>query len=248
MRLLCRSLRNSDQFFEYKARARLLSGLDLSGLSDDERKALFINIYNCLVIHGMIQGLHRSVFGALAGRLILYSTASYRVGGLVYSLDDIEHGLLRRNGVSPVPLATQQFSSARDPRLGYMVSKLDPRIHFALNCGAKGCPPIAVYTAGSLDKQLDRASKSFVRSTTVVDKVGLGDGAVFTVTLSMLFKWYRADFGETDVQVLRWIAPIVVEDVAVKLQEAIIVGSDPKAAKGRIKIVYSDYDWGENSK
>ena len=39
---------------------------------------------------------------------------------------------------------------------------LDPRIHFALNCGAKSCPPIRVYSTPNLDSQLNRASASFL--------------------------------------------------------------------------------------
>ena len=39
---------------------------------------------------------------------------------------------------------------------------LDPRIHFGLNCGAKSCPPIRVYSPTNLDSQLNRAAASFL--------------------------------------------------------------------------------------
>ena len=46
----------------------------------------------------------------------------------------------------------------------------DPRIHFALNCGAVSCPPIAVYEGESLDEQLDIATEGFLEGNTIVDK------------------------------------------------------------------------------
>ena len=78
----------------------------------------------------------------------MYSTASYNIGGLVYSLNDIENGLLRGNRVSAVPLTSVPFPDQNDPRKNLMLN-CDPRIHFALNCGAVSCPPIAVYSCDS---------------------------------------------------------------------------------------------------
>ena len=63
------------------------------------------------------------------------------------------------------------------------VVNLDPRIHFALNCGANSCPPIGVYSGKSLKRQLEMASQSFLGSSTVVNH----DTA--TVTLSKLLLW-----------------------------------------------------------
>jgi len=42
-----------------------------------------------------------------------------------------------------------------------VVSPVDPRIHFALVCGAKSCPPIKVYTPTSLQEGLDTATMAF---------------------------------------------------------------------------------------
>lgn len=63
--------------------------MNLEQLTEDERKAFFLNIYNALVIHGYTQhGLPKDKVG-------FYRRTSYRIGGQVYSLDDIEHGVLR---------------------------------------------------------------------------------------------------------------------------------------------------------
>jgi len=42
-----------------------------------------------------------------------------------------------------------------------VVEPLDPRIHFALVCGAKSCPPIRVYTPASLEAGLEAAAQAF---------------------------------------------------------------------------------------
>ena len=49
-----------------------------------------------------------------------------------------------------------------DDNRSMLAVELDPRIHFALNCGATSCPPIRVYSSSNLDSQLDRAAASFL--------------------------------------------------------------------------------------
>lgn len=41
------------------------------------------------------------------------------------------------------------------------VKDMDKRIHFALNCGAKSCPPIKVYTPETLEEGLQSAAATF---------------------------------------------------------------------------------------
>ncbi|XP_078366756.1 uncharacterized protein LOC144650866 [Oculina patagonica] len=60
---------------------------------------------------------------------------SYNIGGYTFSLDDIEHGILRGN--RPHPSGGKPLFADGDPRLRFTVSEVDPRIHFALVCGAK---------------------------------------------------------------------------------------------------------------
>lgn len=69
------------------------------------------------------------------------------------------------------------------------VSKIDYRIHFALYCGAKSCPPIAFYTYENINKQLDIATKSFLHSETEFDD------AKKQVRVTKIMKWFIAGFG-----------------------------------------------------
>jgi hypothetical protein len=92
--------------------------------------------------------------------------------------DDVEHGVLRGNKPSPASLfaligkphwAGPIFKEG-DPRAAQAVSPLDPRIHFALVCGAKSCPPIRVYTPESLEAGLQAAASAFCEGSVQVDK------------------------------------------------------------------------------
>jgi hypothetical protein len=106
------------------------------------------------------------------------------VGGLVFSLDDIEHGVLRDNRRRPWP-PLRPFGR-RDPRRALAVSPPDPRVHFAITCGAASCPPVGVYRAEAIDGQLDLATRNFVNQDVVLSGHRLA--------CSRIFKWYRADF------------------------------------------------------
>ena len=58
------------------------------------------------------------------------------IGGHIFSLDDIEHGILRCNKPHPGS-GRVMFQGDDDPRLKFVMDSLDPRIHFALVCGAQ---------------------------------------------------------------------------------------------------------------
>ena len=74
-------------------------------------------------------------------------SVSYKVAGVQMSLDDIEHGLLR---VRPGYFEGEDEELQRKLRM----PSLDARIHMALNCGARSCPAIAVYSGEQLSSSL----------------------------------------------------------------------------------------------
>ena len=136
-------------FETYKEVARQLQRVDLDSMvaQRNELLAFFINIYNALVIHGTIE---RGVPGSLWSRYTFFSTTAYNIGGYIFTLNDIENGILRGNRASMATLYMRPFASSldKDARLKYTVSNpVEPRIHFALNCGAKSCPPIKTFSA-----------------------------------------------------------------------------------------------------
>ena len=175
-------LAGSPEFAAAAEAARGLASVRLDTLTArGEKLAFWINVYNALVLHGIVGlGVRRSVARAWN----FFGRAVYRIGGFLFSPDDVEHGVLRgnRRRVLPPP---RPFGS-RDPRCGFAISPLDPRIHFAINCGARSCPPVDVYRAEAIESQLDLATRGFVNT-----EVTLEDGRI---VCSRLFKWYRRDF------------------------------------------------------
>jgi hypothetical protein len=162
--------------------ARRLGGARLDALTRrEDRLAFWLNVYNALVLHGIVRlGVRTSVLRVWN----FFGRVSYRVGGLTFSLDDIEHGLLRGNRRRALP-PLRPFRS-RDPRLALAITPSDPRYHCAVTCGAASCPPVGVYRADAVDAQLDLAARNFVNQ-----EVALAGSRVLC---SRLFKWYREDF------------------------------------------------------
>lgn len=223
-----KDIRGSNAFEQYKHLTSRLRALDLRSLEKrDQRLAFWINVYNTGVIHGVIElGLQKSVkeFPRFFDRLI------YEIGGYRFSLNEIEHGILRGNRRHPYRLL-KPFRK-RDPRSEFAVIPMDPRIHFALVCGARSCPPISFYEADQIDFQLQLAATSFINSPQV--KIMPEERAVF---ISMIFKWYRTDFGGSDEALVHTLLNFLDEG---KKKDFL------KDNRDRIRIRYQPYDWNLN--
>eukprot|EP00897_Mesotaenium_endlicherianum_P008555 jgi/Mesen1/7728/ME000407S06958 len=223
------SLATSQTFRSYVTATEELQRVDLFSMSREEKLAFWINIYNALVIHAMVQnGPPSSTFD----RLFFYKSNKYHIGGYEFSLDDMEHGVLRGNQAPSLSFLGRRAFSSTDPRRFQALPPVDPRIHFALNCGAKSCPPIKVYTAETLEAGLDGAAAAFCESEVVVNV------QENVVTLSKILDWYKADFGSTTEQRLRWLLPHL-EDGKKRDLESLL-------KKGTPLVEYSTYNWDIN--
>jgi hypothetical protein len=149
--------------------------------------AFWLDVYNAVAQEALREdpSLFEPRFGIVRP---IFRRSLVTVAGHSLSLDDVEHGLLRRSklgwGLGYLP---RPFPDAFERR--FRVASVDPRIHFALNCGAASCPPIAVYTAADLDDQLDLATESYLETDASYDP----DADVVRAPRLML--WYRGDFG-----------------------------------------------------
>jgi len=109
------------------------------------------------------------------------------VAGARLSLDDIEQGVLRgrsKYGLGYLPRLLPDTFEMR-----YRLDEVDPRIHFALNCGAASCPAIRAYDPDRIDDQLDLATRTYL------DSIVAYDPDAGTVRVPRVFLWYRGDFG-----------------------------------------------------
>jgi hypothetical protein len=110
------------------------------------------------------------------------------VAGTGLPLDRIENGLLRggrsKYGLGYLPKVVVTRFERR-----YTLAECDPRVHFALNCGAASCPAIRAYDPTQIDEQLDLATRAYLDETVEYDP----DAGVVRVPRVML--WFRGDFG-----------------------------------------------------
>ena len=223
-----RNIRGSDEFERYKGLTGKLRSFDLTTLkSREQRLAFWTNLYNTAVIHGIIELEIRQSVKEVHG---FFDRITYDIGGHRFSLNDMEHGILRGNRRHPYRFF-KPFKRG-DPRLEFTVVPMDPRVHFALVCGARSCPPIGFYEAEQIDFQLELAAASFINSPQV--KVSSQER---TVLLSMIFKWYKADFGGNNQALMDTLLTHLDEGEKKDFL---------RQNRDRVRLRYQPYDWNLN--
>lgn len=222
-------MKNSDAFAAYCQTAARLKNFDLHTLSSQsERLAFWINIYNALTVHGIAElKVENSVkeigLGTFFGRVC------YQIGQNTFSLDEIEHGILRQNQKKHL-FARRPFGS-QDPRQAYILPVLEPRIHFTLVCASKSCPPIGTYQAEQLENQMRLAAANFINSENV--QIDMNQTSL---QISKIFQWYGKDFGKK-ADLLRFIAEYRQDE----REKAYIL-----ANLNRLNLKYLPYNWNLN--
>jgi hypothetical protein len=157
----------------------LLDRTDPHTLSSDGRLALYLNAYNAytvkLILDHFKEGVPppsiRDIGGLFKGP---WDMEIVHIGGRTYTLDNIEHDIIR-------------------------VEFDEPRIHMAVNCASISCPPLLAqaYREEYLESQLEEATRAFLDDP---DRNYLaGD----TLYVSRIFKWYGEDFADDPVQFFR---------------------------------------------
>jgi hypothetical protein len=173
---------------------RVVDGIAASKESD---LAFYLNAYNAWILH---EALAKYPTKSVKDTLFTFFLGNrIVVGGKKMSLNSLEKEVIRA-----------KFK--------------EPRVHFALNCASRSCPPLnpEPFGAGSLDVTLEKLAKSFVNSERGV-RVSKGG-----VELSKIFDWYKDDFGGP-AGVLKFINQRRTE-----------------AIPADVKISYQEYNWNLN--
>ncbi len=174
---------DSTQSFEERMAALSMESLRTGLVNDREKKAFWINTYN-----GFTQVLLKKNPEAYKDRKTFFTSNQILIAGEKFSLDDIEHGILRRNKVKwSLGYFSKIFPPKKEKHLS--VQKLDYRLHFALNCGAKSCPPIAFYNPEDIDRQLELATAAYLNGEAIYNE------KENTLGLPAIMGWFRRDFG-----------------------------------------------------
>lgn len=223
-------MKGSQPFAEYAETAAALKQFELQELKTPEAMlAFWINIYNALTVHGIVElGVENSV--KEIGLSAFFGRVAYQIGQHVFTLDDIEHGILRRN--QKKHLFARRFFGSGDPRAAFIMPYLEPRIHFTLVCASKSCPPIGVYREQQLEQQLKLAAGNFINSENVVIQPERKQ-----LSISKIFQWYGKDFGNKN-DLLQFIADYRSNEA----DKAFIRNN-----LNQLSLVYQHYDWNLNA-
>jgi hypothetical protein len=183
-----------------------LENTPVSRYNRDEQLAYWVNLYNALTVNVILD--HYPVdsirdIKISPGTFVIgpWSKKLISVEGEVLSLNDIEHRILR-------PIWR------------------DPRIHYAVNCAAIGCPNLQreVFTAETADALLDTAARAYVNHQR---GVRFENGRLI---VSSIYSWFEEDFVDTDGSVARHLSRYADPDLAARLTDTIKVNGD-------------EYDW-----
>ncbi len=184
-----------------------LTALAISAYSRDEQRAYWINLYNALTVQVILD--HYPVKSIRQIKPNLFSVGPWRkklitVEGEQLSLDDIEHRILR-------PIWR------------------DPRLHYAVNCAAIGCPNLQTeaYTAANADTLLDRGARAYVNNPR---GVAFRNGRLI---VSSIYEWFQEDFGNSDEGVIGHLRRYAEPPLAARLN-------------GTKRIAGDGYDWALN--
>jgi Protein of unknown function, DUF547 len=183
--------------------------------SREQRYAFWINAYNAYTLRLVvdhyplksIRDIGSEEIGTWDRRFIALKPLFPTAEGKLLSLNDIEHEILRK-----------QFK--------------DARVHAAVNCASKGCPPLrkAAFTAKKLEEQLDTA----VREWLADEEQARFDERERSAEVSEIFRWFESDFVRDGGSVAGWLAKYAPESQRKWL------------AAGELTLSYKSYDWALN--
>lgn len=134
--------------------------------SENKIKAFWINAYNAYTIQLIIKHYPlKSILEIKTEGKDAWNSPFAKVGGKNYTLNQIEHEILRK-------------------------TYNDPRIHVGVNCASFSCPPIAnfAFTEANIESELERLMKQFVNDSKRNKLTSK------KISLSKIFEWYKDDF------------------------------------------------------
>lgn len=160
-----------------------------SDWSRNEKMAYWINAYNAFTIDLILKNYPLPAITKLDGGKT-WDVRRIELGNKMYSLNNIENDILR-------------------PKFQ------DARIHFAVNCAAKSCPPLLnrAFMPNTLNSQLEAQTKKFINNNQY------NSIATDAVTVSKIFDWYGSDFGNLVEYLNKYSNTTISSDAAIKFAE-----------------------------
>src|SRR5262245_29957479 len=191
---------------------RQMATADVQLLSRPDQLAYWINLYNISVVGIVVDNYPVESIRDLSTDPLI------RLNIFKKELVDTKRGKLSLNDIENDKI-----------REGFK----DPRIHFAINCAARSCPPIRTepYEGPRLSQQLDDQVRKFLDGPNGARVEKKGGGVVIHVTKVM--DWFADDFRKWSGSQEDFLIRYVTSDKR-KLIEA---------AGNQVDLVFYDYDW-----
>ncbi|CUK07426.1 hypothetical protein RUE5091_02941 [Ruegeria denitrificans] len=172
-----------------------LQAIDPTQLARNQQLAYWINLYNAVTVDVVLESYPiTSIRDIKDGPLSIgpWTRPLVQVTGQTLTLNDIEHRIIR-------------------PTFN------EPRIHYALNCAAVGCPNLMdrAWRADTLERDFAAAEHAYIndpRGVSFSDRGGL--------VLSKIYIWFREDFGPDEKAVLDYIETAAAPALRTRVQAA----------------------------
>ncbi|GAM17511.1 hypothetical protein SAMD00019534_006860 [Acytostelium subglobosum LB1] len=185
-------VQQSPEFAAFARDVAELQSITFDSMQPDYLAAFFINVFNVLTLH-----LH-FVLGPpnTEVRRKAYSIHKYNIGGNLFSLCDIQHGILRGNPKNSIT-RTRQIRGG-DVRRQFILP-LDPRYHFALCAVNVALPCLRILSNERLLEDLHKCGEEFCSS-----KIDICTKKK-EISLPRLFSQYATDFGKSRSEMLKYL-------------------------------------------
>jgi len=210
-------MRDSQQYCTHASFLGEAQRAKLDELHDDDRLALFLNLYHVMIIHGFVNGgasLNGLRKDALAA---FFENTTIVVGYIQFSLNDIYLGILRANQPKPgggLWGTTSQFSETLYPdKIALKCPSLNPIVHCCLSNLTTQSPKIVVYEGSQVHAQMQEVAAAFIQQQVQVSKAGL--------SLPSVFKEFVKDFGKTDAERIDFIQTLMDEEAKASLAKVL---------------------------
>jgi len=148
--------RKNAEFKNFEEAVCQLQLMKLDSMDEEAKKSFFINVYNLIIMHALVRLQQNKVSSSAL------SNFSYNIGGVVFSLDDIYHGILRSN--SKHPKTNTKMFRKNDPRAAFSLRKKDPRVHFALDQMLENHTSPFLYHKETIEEELCVTAKVYCES------------------------------------------------------------------------------------
>jgi glutaredoxin len=208
-----------------------LQGINMGKMDDRTRLAFGINLYNLMIKYAFMKV---GIGSTTLARGTFFSHVKFNVGGDILSFNDLENGVLRGNAAPPYSFFAP-FSKT-DPRRRLALDKADCRIHFALNCGAKSCPPVKNFTASAVNEELRIVAQAFAEQEDNVRLVPEKN----EIYLNKILSWYGIDFASSKDLLPEKVVTFLRGEKKQSLQVMIDSGK-------KISVYFNEYDWSTNA-